>query len=342
MIQKMRLTLFFAAVSVVSCFFYPAAHSQEFSQDSLKAASDGYASRFLRLEEWLAGQHSPDQDRFEREIMLKTVDEPFAHPEALKLPCVAEFFQTRMNTFIDSFSKTTVDNGLIVWKLYNHTAIIQTRDIKIGIDIYSGYEAVKIAPEILKRIVDGVDVLLVTHIHGDHTDRQTVDMFVKAGKPVVMPYLFWPDYGHNDKLTVIRDGELNFKGTKVSVFPSMQKSDMDNVYLITTADGYTVMHLGDENEFNKAGHEWFRKLKKPLDIDILIPNIWCPDLASLFRYVRPKLVMASHEHELGHPVEGRRSYDYVYKVLNSIRKPYVVPAWGEPVKWPRERDASAK
>jgi len=339
--MKRTKRLLIATVLVFSCFFSPAARSQEFSAEDLNAASDGYAERFLRLEEWLATGRSPEQDLLEREKMLRTIDEPFAHPEALKLQCVAEFFQTRMNAFIENFSRTNVDKGVIVWKLYNHTAIIQTRDIKIGIDIYSGYEAVKMNPDVLSRIVNSLDVLLVTHVHADHTDRQTVDMFVQAGKPVVMPYLFWPDYEHNDKLTVMRSGELDFKGAKVRVFPSMQKSDQDNVYLITAADGYTVMHLGDENEFNTAGHEWFRKLKQPMDIDILIPNIWCPDIASLLKYVRPKLVMASHEHELGHPVEGRRSYDYVYKVLNSIRKPYIVPAWGEPVRWPRVQDAAA-
>jgi L-ascorbate metabolism protein UlaG (beta-lactamase superfamily) len=251
-----------------------------------------------------------------------------------------------MNVFMKNFESAKVDNGVVVWKLYNHGVIIQTKDIRIAVDLISGYDQVKWDDALLQRLVDRVDALLVTHSHADHVDHQVLDMFVKAGKPIVVPEIFWSDYYHNDKLTVMREGELKFEGVTVRVFPSfqspsLQKEVVDNVYLITTKEGYKIMHLGDENEVFRAGPAWYSKIKKPVDIDILIPNIWSPNLATILKVVKPKLVISSHEHELSHAVSGRRTYDYVYKILRTIKVPYAVPVWGESVRWPPVQGAPA-
>ncbi len=303
------------------------------SQESLDAACAKYAERFNLLSSWLATPRSVEKDAKEREQALKLIDEPLLYDDAKELPCVGAFFRSRMNVFMKSFKSAKVDSGLIIWKLYNHTEIIQTKSTKIAIDLYGGYEQVAWDEAQLREVVGMVDALLVTHPHADHYDRKTIDMFVKAGKPVVVPYLFMKDYPDNDKLTVMREGELKIGDITVKVFPSYQKKEMDNVYLLTTDEGYKVMHLGDENEFGQPGHEWYSKLK-PFDIDILIPNIWTPNMATLLRVVKPKLIFSSHEHEVGHPSSGRRSYDYVYKVLRTIKVPYAVPMWGESVRWP--------
>jgi hypothetical protein len=330
---KKAIALFISSLAVLFILAQPAI-CQTTSPAEIAAASAKYEPRFKQLEKWLASPGAASLNSPERETELKKIDEPMLYPDALKLQCVADFFRDRMNVLWENYSETKVDKGLIVWKLYNHSSIIQTRDVKIAVDLYGGSEAVKMDPPLLKRFVESVDVLLVTHSHGDHTDRETLEMFVKAGKPVVVPELFWPDFPYNDKLTVIRDGELKFKGATVRVFPAYQKMDLDNIYLTTTSEGYTVMNLGDENEFNNAGGEWYKKIKKPVDIDIMIPNIWCPDMVTLLKRFHTKLVISSHEHEIGHQVNGRRSYDYVYKVLRTIKMPYAVPMWGEAVRWP--------
>jgi hypothetical protein len=298
----------------------------------IAAASEKYESRFVELEKWLATPAARQLDSAERETELKKIDEPMLYPDALKLKCIADFFNDRMNVLWADYSKTKIENdGLIVWKLYNHSSIIQTKDIKIAVDLYSGYEAVKMDPELMKKFVDSVDILLVTHSHGDHTNPETLEMFVKAGKRVVVPKIFWPGYSFNRKLTVMREGEIKLNGATVQVFPGFQKEEPDNIYLTTTSGGLKVMNLGDENETFQAGDEWYKKIKKPVDIDIMIPNIWCPNLVSILKIFRPKLVISSHEHEIGHPVSGRRPYDYVYKVLRTIKTPFAVPMWGEKV-----------
>jgi len=331
-----RIVLLSSVVIFALFIFGLNVRAQTESPAEIAAECAKYESRFQGLEKWLASSAAVQLDSAEREAELKKIDEPLSYPDALKLPCVADFFRNRMNVLWESYSKSKVEKGLLVWKLYNHSGIIQTRDAVIAIDLYAGYDAVRMDPALMKKLVESVDILLVTHSHGDHTDRETLEMFVKAGKKVVVPRIFWPDFLYNDKLTVLRDGELKIKGATVRVFPAYQKEEVDNIYLITTSDGYKVMHLGDENEFYNAGREWYKKIKKPVDIDVLIPNIWSPNLVSFLKKFPAKLVVASHEHEIGHPVSGRRTYDYVYKVLRTIKKPYVVPMWGEAVRWPPE------
>jgi L-ascorbate metabolism protein UlaG (beta-lactamase superfamily) len=323
-----------SVIAVALFLFAPALFGQETSPDEIAVASAKYAPVFDKLEKWLESTPPPPLNGIERQQMLESLDEPFSLPDAKSLPCVKNYFDTRMKKFMEAFTATKVDSGVIVWKLYNHTAIVQTPKIRIAVDLFEGFDGVKWDHDLLKHLVDNVDVLLVTHSHADHVDPNTVKMFLDAGKPVVVPKAFFSVYHLKPKLTIIREGELKYNGATVRVFPSFQKDEEDNVYLITTDEGYTVMHLGDENEFDQAGHEWYKKLKTPLNIDILIPNIWCPNIATLLWRVHPKLIIPNHEHELSHTVSGRRSYDYVYKVLKTLGLPYVVPVWGEAVKYP--------
>ncbi len=295
----------------------------------VKELSVKYEDRFRSLDLWLRQAPEPGKSQAERERILKTIDEPLYIKEAPQFPCVGYYFRSRMSDFMKDFLALEPGEDTIVWKLYNHSEIIQTNKIKIVIDLIKGFDQVEIDDGTLGKLVDNLDVLLITHVHGDHADKRVADMFLDRNKPVVVPELFWPDYPRNDELTVLRNGKLNYPGAKVYVFPSVQKKTANNVYMIMPDNGNRIMHLGDNNNIYNVGHEWFRRFKKPLHIDLLIPNIWSTDLASLLKYVNPDLVMSSHENELGHPPNGRRSYEYVYNVLRTIKRPYVVPAWGE-------------
>jgi len=298
----------------------------------LEAVCDRYREDIDYLENWLENAPPPGEKQAEREAALKHVDRILYIEEASKLPCVGEFFHSRMDRFMEDFELMDPGDDAIVWKLYNHTEIVQTKDIAVIIDLTKGFDRIEWDDGQIARLVELTDVLLITHSHADHADRRVFDMYLDAGRPIVVPEIFWPDYERNDELTVIRKGTLNFPGIRVHVFPSEQKQTLNNIYLIETKGGTTVMHLGDNNNIFKAGNEWFRNFREPVSIDVLIPNIWSPDLVSLLKYVRPGLVIPSHEHEIGHPPSGRRTYDYVYKILRTLNEPYAVPAWGEYVR----------
>ena len=327
-----------ALVLVIFCAL-PATAVPEKPQDNaaLQALSDKYAADVREVLAWLHTQPpvAPGDDT--RKHMLLKLDPPLLVYEAGYLPIVGEFFRARMQAFLRDFENTRVDSGVVIWKLYNHTEVIKTPEATLVTDLIQGWGEIFWDDAGMDRLIAGVDALLISHQHGDHIDIRVLRKFKAAGKPVYAPEIpsDWRDDPDADYITLVRDESFEINGVKIYAFPAFQKTTINNVYLIQTPGGVRVMHLGDDNESLRMGQEWFRRFgAKGLDIDILIPNCWCPNLALLLEYVKPQLMISSHEHEVGHPVHGRREYGELYKVLPTVNVPFVVPAWGEKVVWP--------
>ncbi len=337
--KKQILILLFIAVFLlaVAC---RAAMAQE-SQYTAEELSRKYEPAFQNVLDWLSKNPGVVPGDPERERILKTLDPPFVEKQALLMPAAGRFFRERMNAFLSDFEKTKPKKGAIVWKLYNHTDVIRTPKLTVAIDLIKGFDQVAFDDASLDRVIAGVDLLLITHDHADHADPLVVKKFLDAGKQVIAEKETMKDEPFANKLTRLREGSLAIKDVKLTVFPAYQKSTSNNIYLIETADGLKIMHIGDDNEIEHASIEWFKKFKPPLKIDILLPNCWCPNLALLLRYVKPGIIISGHEHELGHPVSGRRSYSYVYSVLSTVKAPFLVPAWGEKMVFEPNFDAAA-
>lgn len=347
----MRLTIkyfVFSLAAIIICYNLICSPAASASQD-VNALCARYGPDFDFVSNWLKSNPPLTPGSAERERVLKKLDAVFLEPDAKDMPCTGSFFQERMEAFMSDFESHKVESGVSIWKLYNHTEIIKTKDITIAIDLFPGFNQVAFKREMLEKLVDSIDVLLVTHVHGDHVSPEIVKMFIDRGKTVVAPTGMWQPGGEGAEvltgnrdadyirshIVYVRDANLSFHGATVRAFASWQKETPCNAYLITTAQGRTVMHLGDMNVMLfQQGGVWFKKLREPLKIDVLIPNCWSPDLHVLLQTVKPSILVASHEHELGHPVSGRRPYSYVYGALGTLGVPFVVPAWGERLDWP--------
>lgn len=305
---------------------------------SIDETSKQYEHTFAEVETWLAGGPALVPGDEVREKTLKKLDAAMLEPDAKRLPVVGAFFRSRMSAFLDDFEQTKVEDGVVVWKLYNHTEVIRTPETTFVVDLINGFDEVTWDEAALDRVIAGTDVLLITHKHADHADSKVARKFIAAGKAVYAPPEFWEDEDFAEGVKRVRDETFSIGGDRITVFPSFQKTDINNVYLLETTGGVRIMHTGDDNAVFQAGREWFKKIKPPLDVDLLIPNCWSPNLAVLLMHVKPKLMVASHEHELGHPVSGRRPYDFVYKVLSTVKVPFVVPAWGERMTLPQKAE----
>lgn len=303
--------------------------SAQKSHSSIEQVSKMYEPAFQTALNWLAANPEVIPGDPERERILKTLDKPFAEEDAKMMPVTGRYFHERMSAFLSDFEKTKPQKGVVIWKLYNHTDIIRTPQLTIAIDLINGFEQVAWNDADLDRAIAGIDLLLITHEHSDHADPYVVKKFLKAGKQVIVQKEMWKYESYGKKLTRMQEGSVTIKDVKLTVFPAFQKDTPNNVYFIETADGLKIMHIGDDNEMEHVTMEWFRKFKPPLDIDVLLPNSWCPNLAVLLKYVKPKVMISGHEHELSHTVSGRRSYNYVYSVLSTVKVPFLVPAWGE-------------
>lgn len=111
-----------------------------------------------------------------------------------------------------------------------------------------------------------------------------------------------------------------------------------NVVLVTTPEGITLAHLGDEiNEGDfMVDFEWIDKVAKNHRVDIMMPAAWTMDIFRIVKGFDPALVLPGHELELGHPVWDRLPYwgDDAYLLLNyaelkASKYPVVALIWGE-------------
>lgn len=337
-VKHMLAGLFAALVcAALACTAGSARPAEPQDMAAIQRISDQYEADVSAVLDWLATGPAVAPGDAQREAMLMRLDAALLEPDAGYLPAVGRFFGARMDAFLQDFESTQVDRGVVIWKLYNHTEVIKSPEITLVTDLIQGWGQIFWDDAGMDRLIAGVDALLITHQHGDHVDIRVLRKFKAAGKPVYAPEipLDWKDDPDADYVTLFRDQTMTLNGVKIHAFPAYQKNTINNVYLIETPGGVRVMHLGDDNESFRMGQEWFRVFgKKTLAVDILIPNCWCPNLALLLEYVKPALMISSHEHEVGHPVIGRREYGELYKVLPTVNVPFVVPAWGEKVVWP--------
>lgn len=245
-----------------------------------------------------------------------------------------KFLASRMNKVITDLSNP-VNEGMKIYKIYNDGFIARTRSVTIAFDIARGIcNGKTLIPDALAQsIVDHCDVLFITHNHGDHADKAVVEMFLKAGKPVVAPANFWEE---NKDIQHVRSDKVIDKQMKlgknkkirVKIFPGNQDELMNNIYVVTTDEKKTVVHIGDQ--YNKEDMEWIVNIHKEIpQPDALIVNCWTHRMSDLVDGFNPKLVLTGHENEMGHTIDHREAFWLTFQKMEKISKDYMVMGWGE-------------
>lgn len=232
--------------------------------------------------------------------------------------------------------QSPVKKGMKIYKIYNDGFVARTKSVTIAFDVVRG--ALKgesiVSDKDIATIVDQCDVLLLTHNHSDHVDRYVVDRFIAAGKPVIAADEILKDVEgvtHYRSETDILDKVValkNGKTLKVKIYPGHQSEMMCNVYAVTTPEGLTVAHTGDQ--YNEGDFKWINTVKdqKPA-IDALIINCWSMNIADAIKGFNPRYVLTGHENEMGHTIDHREAFWLTFQKLQPVTHDYVVMAWGE-------------
>ena len=278
----------------------------------------------------------------EREMALLLIDNVLHDEKANLRPAVQDFFIERYENTIREIHDLKVENGVVIWKLYNHSFVVKTPSVTIGFDIqrsFEGKDGYILKKKVVRELIDQVDILFVTHRHADHSDEWVAETFIEQNKPVITPPDMWPDSKvykfvlHPErKIDFVQEINLPAKGIKIKavIYPGHQgKNIPDNVYLVFTPEGVTLAHTGDQS--NQEDFSWIDKVGDKFKVDVLMVNAWTvsPDLR-LPKGFRPKLIIPGHENELGHTVDHREPY-----WLNPVRfgnfrtLPWVELFWGE-------------
>src|SRR5690625_7867771 len=97
--------------------------------------------------------------------------------------------------------RTTVDEGAMIWKLYNMGIVARTASVTVCFDLVRAHssrvEEFPVSDEVMGSVIDQCDALFVSHRHGDHADQCVAQTFIDRGKPGTAP----PDgcnYGQSD------------------------------------------------------------------------------------------------------------------------------------------------
>src|SRR5690606_30574421 len=94
------------------------------------------------------------------------------------------FITKRINNVLLQLSNDKVERRFKVYKLYNHGFIIRTPPTTVGFDIVRGGPKGDpfISDSLMVELVEHIDIMLVSHFHGDHADLVVANMLVEQNK----------------------------------------------------------------------------------------------------------------------------------------------------------------
>lgn len=246
-----------------------------------------------------------------------------------------QFISSRMNRVIDDLANPVKD-GMKVYKIYNEGFIARTPSATMAFDLARGRCQGKtlIPDSVIQQIADHCDILFLSHNHDDHVDPYVVEMFLKAGKPVVAPTDILPEkdgilHKRPAGMTHKESIELpNHSNITIRIFPGNQDLLMNNIYVVTTPENKTFAHVGDQ--YNKDDMEWIvnisRHIPRP---DVLVVNCWTHRMNDLINGFNPKLVVTGHENEMGHTIDHREAFWLTFEKMEKISTDSMVIGWGE-------------
>jgi len=167
-------------------------------------------------------------------------------------------------------------------------------------------------------------------------------MFLDRKKPVIAPEGLWKDVPElASRLTYPTRAidalqRIQIQGGKrtlsIVAFPGHQGATvLNNVYIVTSPEGFTVVHTGDQWDEDQPGSDldWLSNISRTHKVDMLFPNIWTKHLDRIVRGVNPAVVVTGHENEMMHTVDHREDYTQSYTRMHGIPYPTVIMTWGE-------------
>lgn len=282
------------------------------------------------------------KEKEERKMALLMIDNVLHEAKAPERPAVQDFFRKRIENAIEEISSAKVEKGAVIWKLYNHAFVVKTKSVTLGFDIQRGLPGVeefKISEDLMVKLIDNVDILFITHFHDDHADEWVAESFLARNKPVVTPKGIFPESPIYRKILhpereAGKKQEISLPGKgiklRVVVFPGHQEETiLNNVYLVFTPEGISVLHTGDQS--NTGDFVWIDHIGDNYPVDVAMVNSWSYYPGQrLANGIRPKLIIPGHENELGHSIDHREPYWLNYNRLgDGIKYPWIQMTWGE-------------
>lgn len=252
-------------------------------------------------------------------------------------PDVIDYYMARMARVATELAQP-VTSGFRVWAMYNHGFIIKTASTTIAFDLVEGksdYNGPAWTAQLPQALLDRIDVLMVSHDHGDHADKtDRIPAAIKARGGAVL----YPQGGLGRASTTLpmvgRQSTL-VRGVKVTAHEVLHNT-VTLAYEVTTPEGYRIVHTGDAQTSTS--------LPVLEGVDLLLLNGWMndsgmasnlTDMKSSLDKLRPDVMVPGHFEELSHLAAGPSADRY--RFLDALplqdgtrgRSRTVMLTWGE-------------
>lgn len=271
-----------------------------------------------------------------RKLALYSIDGLLHDTRIDSAIALRQFLKDRMKLVLDAFQKPAPAKGMQVFKLYNQGFLVRTASVTIGFDLVMANtkQGALIDSAQMASIADVCDVLLVSHIHGDHADVKVAKMFADRRKMVFTPSGMWENI--SDYIQPLRGDTVMSKRVSlpsgafvdIKAFPGHQdETVLNNVYCVATPENYRIMHTGDQ--YNKRDLGWLDRVHETEKVDLLLLHNWIHHIERVVKGIAPKLVISGHENEMAHTIDHREPYWLTFRRMKNIPAPFLVMAWGE-------------
>jgi L-ascorbate metabolism protein UlaG (beta-lactamase superfamily) len=275
--------------------------------------------------------HPPEVDPpYIRIQALAALDDPIHLGEAPVLDVIADYFQKRIQGGLAHLKSTGhPKRGIRIWKFYNFTFVVKTSNHAFAFDVCHGYRKVTMTKAQLRSIAKQVDMAFISHDHPDHADLAFAHEMAALGKKVVVPDVLWPKLDIEQSLVRVSGTyKGNVNGVSFFAFPGSQGATLPNPVYLVTADGMSLMHMGDQSRGSDYDN-WMKGIGKTHDVDILFINCRDGGMRRKISAIDPKLIIPGHENEIRHIVDGRQGVVRTLSNLGENKTPVVLMSWGE-------------
>ena len=331
-----------------TAFYDPGTHDRNDWWGDQDGFLNAQARRTLDLVDRALIQHPPQlPEPLERKMALYMIDGVLHDVEAPKRPPVQEFLRMRIERALKEIETTQVNQGAMIWRLYNETFIVRTKTVTLAFDLVRGRlrnaDGFGLPDELLEKIVDQCDVLFISHRHRDHADDRVAEFFLDQGKPVVAPPEVWAGKPIHERIThlkrvahtiqklPVQNGE---KELRVVNYPGHQGGSIENnVPLVFTPEGMSFAQTGDQS--NDSDFSWIDEVAANHKVDVLMPNCWTTDIVRMAKGFKPRVIIPGHQNEMGHTIDHREPHWLTYNRLSRSPYPIVPMSWGEKFRYER-------
>jgi len=236
--------------------------------------------------------------------------------------------KTRIDRVIKEINETSVPPGeLKLWYIYNMGVIAKTSNITIGFDLAGTYVYPSLAD-----LGESVDVLLITHTHGDHFDKNVIMKAKEHGATIIIPdgkvrvdhsgltpFIVKDPHGMNmldalkqlgldtSGLTAIEPNEtINIKGVSVTAFSGEHRTPSESIvesiydtpvdWYYVNVSGFCLLHTGDGFLFDNIPNFSAKR------VDVYFIHYTDGLTCEMYYRMVPNasMMIPLHLHELGH------------------------------------------